>query len=72
MAAALWETPGVQRQAQTNSDLAVAAFAEAAAPYEGLGRSLNQTRCLSRMAGAAQVAASVVCPLSALIPDERR
>ena len=62
MAAALWETPGVQRQTQTNSELAVAAFVEAAARYERLGRSLNQTRGLSRMAGAAQVPAFVVCP----------
>lgn len=51
-AAALWEARGVQRQAQKNSVRAVAAFSEAAARYEELGRPLDQARCLTRMAGA--------------------
>jgi DNA-binding SARP family transcriptional activator len=51
-AAALWEARGVQRQAQKNGVRAVAAFAEAAARYEELGRPLDQARCLSRMATA--------------------
>ncbi|MDE1993649.1 MAG: hypothetical protein KGI75_14185 [Rhizobiaceae bacterium] len=48
-AAALWEARGVQRQAQTNKIRAVAAFAEAAARYEELGRPLDQERCLRQM-----------------------
>ena len=51
-AAALWEARGVQRQAQANSIRALAAFSEAAARYEDLGRPLDQARCLSRMADA--------------------
>lgn len=51
-AAALWEARGVQRKAQKNGVRAVAAFAEAAARYEELGRPLDQERCLSRMASA--------------------
>lgn len=48
-AAALWEARGVQRQAQKNSVRAAAAFTEAAARYEELGRPLDQKRCLSRL-----------------------
>ncbi len=51
-AAALWEARGVQRQAQANGVRAVAAFAEAAARFEDLGRPLDQARCLHRMSGA--------------------
>jgi DNA-binding SARP family transcriptional activator len=51
-AAALWEARGVQRQAQANSIRALAAFSEAAARYEDLGRPLDQARCLRRMADA--------------------
>jgi len=49
-AAALWEARGIQRQAQSNKVRALAAFAEAAARYEDLGRPLDQSRCLERMA----------------------
>ena len=51
-AAALWEARGVQRHAQSNGVRAVAAFAEAAARYEELGRPLDQARCLHRMSTA--------------------
>ncbi len=51
-AATLWEARGVQRQAQTNPVRAAAAFAEAAARFEDLGRPLDQARCLNRMAEA--------------------
>jgi DNA-binding SARP family transcriptional activator len=51
-AAALWEARGVQRQAQQNSVRAMAAFTEAAARYEELGRPLDQARCLNRMAAS--------------------
>lgn len=49
-AAALWEARGVQRQAQANRMRAMAAFAEAAARYEDLGRPIDQARCLDRLA----------------------
>ncbi|SHG24008.1 DNA-binding transcriptional activator of the SARP family [Kaistia soli DSM 19436] len=48
-AAALWEARGLQRQAQANPVRALAAFAEAAARYEELGRPLDQARCNGRM-----------------------
>jgi DNA-binding SARP family transcriptional activator len=48
-AAALWEARGIQRQAQANQVRALAAFAEAAARYEDLGRPRDQARCLGRM-----------------------
>jgi DNA-binding SARP family transcriptional activator len=48
-AAALWEARGIQRQAQSNKVRALAAFAEAAARYEDLGRPLDQSRCLGRI-----------------------
>ena len=57
-AAALWEARGVQRQAQANRIRAVAAFAEAAARYEELGRPLDQARCLAQM-DEAQMAVAV-------------
>jgi tetratricopeptide (TPR) repeat protein len=57
-AAALWEARGVQRQAQKNSVRAMAAFAEAAARYEELGRPLDQARCLNRMASVMPAAKS--------------
>ena len=51
-AAALWEARGIQRLSQQNSVRAIAAFAEAAARYEELGRPLDQQRCLSRLHAA--------------------
>ena len=54
-AAALWEARGVQRRAQKSELRALAAFDEAAARYQELGRPRDQARCLARMtpAGAA-------------------
>lgn len=57
-AAALWEARGIQRQAQANGMRAAAAFAEAAARFEELGRPLDQARCLDRMATAMPARAS--------------
>jgi DNA-binding SARP family transcriptional activator len=48
-AAALWEARGVQRRAQNKEVRALAAFEEAAARYEELGRPRDQARCLARM-----------------------
>ena len=48
-AAALLEARGVQRRAQKNTVRAAAAFAEAAARYEELGRPIDQRRCLARL-----------------------
>ena len=59
-AAALWEARGVQRHAQSNGVRAVAAFAEAAARYEELGRPLDQARCLHRMSTAMPAKAATV------------
>jgi DNA-binding SARP family transcriptional activator len=49
-AAALWEARGVQRRAQKRELRALAAFDEAAARYQELGRPRDQARCLARMA----------------------
>jgi hypothetical protein len=51
--AALWEARGVQRRAQKNEVRALAAFDEAAARYEDLGRPRDQARCVARMGPAA-------------------
>jgi DNA-binding SARP family transcriptional activator len=53
-AAALWEARGVQRLAQANRVRAVAAFSEAAARYEELGRPIDQARCNDRMGQATE------------------
>ena len=50
--AALWEARGVQRRAQNNEVRALAAFDEAAARYDDLGRPRDQARCVARMARA--------------------
>lgn len=51
--AALWEARGIHRRAQGNEERATAAFSEAAARFEELGRPLDRARCEGRMRGSA-------------------
>lgn len=49
--AAVWEARGVHRQAQGQTERAVAALDEAATRFGDLGRPLDQARCRARMKG---------------------
>ena len=51
--ATLWEARGVHRRAQGNEERAAAAFGEAAARFEELGRPLDRARCEARMRASA-------------------